>query len=167
MFIVNQTVILTLLAGGAFFDIKGRRIPNWWILSGAVLGLYLHRQEPAWFLVRMLAVTALFFPLYYCRMVGAGDIKLMALACSYCGLSGGASVIFIGFLAGAVWSLVKLIYDRSFLARFSYLTAYVRRLIRTKEVTAYYSPARDGYHMTIPFAVCLFLGGILYYANVF
>lgn len=162
--IVNQTVILCLLAGSAFFDIKNHRIPNIWILLGMAAGMYLHRGEPVWFLLRVLAVTLLFFPLYYCRMMGAGDIKVMSLICGYCNVAGSVTVIATGFLIGAVWSLMKLMYYHSLKERLFYLAAYIQRIIRTKEIGEYYNPSRDGYRMTIPFAVCLFLGGFFYYA---
>ncbi|MBT9776159.1 prepilin peptidase [Clostridium sp. MCC353] len=162
--IVNQTVILCLLAGSAFFDLKNHRIPNVWILLGLAAGIYLHWEEPVWFLLRILAVTLLFFPLYHCRMIGAGDVKVMSLVCGYCKGTGSIYIIGIGFLTGAVWSLAKLLYYHSLKERLFYLAAYIQRTIRTKEIGEYYNPGRDGSRMTIPFAVCLFLGGFLYYA---
>lgn len=136
------------------------------ILIGMASGMYLHAGELVWFMARILIVTLLFFPLYYCRMMGAGDIKVMALVCGYCKAAGGMYIISIGFLIGAVWSLVKLLHDHSLKERLVYLAAYIQRIIRTKEIGEYYNPGRDGYRMTIPFAVCLFLGGFMYFAFI-
>lgn len=164
--IVNQTVILCLLAGAAFFDIKNHKIPNVWILLGMAAGMYLHSEEVILFLLRTFAVICLFFPLYYCRMMGAGDVKVMSLVCGYCGAAGSIYIISFGFLIGAVWSLVKLMYYKSLKERLFYLAAYIQRTIRTKEIREYYNPGRDGYRMTIPFAVCLFLGGFIYFSFI-
>ena len=59
-------------------------------------------------------------------------------------------------------SLIKMLVQRTLFRRLNYLYAYVRRLILTKEVTAYHDPSRDGYTHTIPFGLCLFLGALVY-----
>lgn len=158
MFIAVWILISFILLGGAWFDLMSHRIPNAWILLGASVGLYLYMDSAAGFLIRLCVITALFFPLYCCRMIGAGDIKLMALVCGYCGFRSGGSIIGAAFLAGAVWSFIKLLRSGSLKARLFYFAGYIRRMIQTKEAGIYYSPQRDGYAVTIPFAVCLCLG---------
>lgn len=106
----------------------------------------------------MLTVSALFFPLFICRMIGAGDIKLAALICGYSGFAGGASAIGLGFLIGAFWSFLKMMVKGSFHERFCHLAAYIRRIYHTKTITAYYDKARDGTEAVIPLGVCLFFG---------
>lgn len=167
-------ILLLVLAAGAWYDVREHRIPNWWVAVSMICGVLLCILESAGlpgppgpagafregglFLVRMLAVTALLFPLFYCRMIGAGDIKLAALICGYLGLAGGVLAIGLGFLIGAVWSFLKMIVRGSFRERFHYLTAYIRRVYHTKKITAYYDFARDGAGAVIPLGVCLFLG---------
>lgn len=166
------TLILGLLAGGAMYDVRYHKIPNWWILSGVLLGAglmwWLEAAETKdwwpviWFFVCCFLVVIVFFPLFYCRMIGAGDIKLMALICGYLGLSYGGIAILYGFLLGAILSLTKLLVQKSLLRRLQYLYAYCKRLILTKEVTPYHNPGRDGYEHTIPMGLCLFLGTLFY-----
>ena len=86
---------------------------------------------------------------------------MAALICGYLGLSSGARAIFYGFLIGAIWSLIKLMGSGGFISRFSYLLTYIRYVIQTGKITAYYRPERDGYDMVIPFGLCLFLGTLL------
>lgn len=90
-------------------------------------------KEGGLFLARMLAVTALFFPLFFFRMIGAGDVKLAALICGYSGLTAGAAAIGLGFLIGAFWSFLKMMVKGSFHERFDHLTAYIRRIYHTKK----------------------------------
>jgi prepilin peptidase CpaA len=123
-------------------------------------------KEPAFFLFRMVLVTALFFVLFLCRMIGAGDIKMAALICGYLGFQTGASAIFSGFLIGAFWSLIKMIGNGIFIYRFSYLLTYIRYVFQTGKITAYYCPQRDGYDMVIPFGCCLFLGTLITLAGL-
>lgn len=126
--------------------------------SEASPGTNMYLKECGCFLARMLAVTTLFFPLFICRMIGAGDIKLAALICGYSGIAGGAAAIGLGFLIGAFWSFLKMMAKGSFYERFSHLTAYIRHIYQTKKITAYYDFARDGADAVIPLGVCLFFG---------
>lgn len=130
-------------------------------MGGIGLGLLWWLDLGEGFLLRCLAVIALCFPLFYCRMMGAGDIKLMALICGFLGFTHGGMSILAGFLIGAVMALVKLLVQRSLFRRLYYLYAYFKRMILTKEIVAYHSSSRDGYEHTIPFALCLFLGTLL------
>ncbi|WP_455437861.1 prepilin peptidase [Hungatella hathewayi] len=164
-------ILLLVLAAGAYYDVREHRIPNWWVAVSAVCGILLsmvesgappgpaaYLKECGLFLARMLTVSALFFPLFICRMIGAGDIKLAALICGYSGLAGGASAIGLGFLIGAFWSFLKMMVKGSFHERFCHLAAYIRRIYHTKTITAYYDKARDGTEAVIPLGVCLFFG---------
>lgn len=162
-----------ILAGGAVYDLRDHRIPNWWILGGMAAGLLaqiwlgMGQVEklwwiPAWFFGRGLVVLVVFAPLFHARMIGAGDVKLMALVCGFLGFKDGSVSLFLSFLIGAAMALVKLLVQGSLFQRLSYLSAYLKRLILTKEVAAYHIPARDGYDHTIPFGLCLFLGTLIY-----
>lgn len=162
-----------LLAGGAAYDLRDHRVPNWWVLGGGGIGLgivwWLYAggadtawQIPVWFFLRLLVAIAVFFPLFYVRMIGAGDIKLIALICGFLEFRDGSLSIVYGFLIGAAMALIKMLVQRNLFQRLNYLYAYFRRLILTKEVRAYNDPSRDGYAHTIPFGLCLFLGTLIY-----
>lgn len=130
----------------------------WWLYAEAGESVW---QQPMWFFIRCFVAAAICFPLFHMRMIGAGDIKLMALTCGFLGARDGFECIVYGFLLGAGLSLIKLLVQKSLFQRLNYFNAYVRRLIITKEVTAYYIPSRDGYAYTIPLGVCLFLGTLI------
>lgn len=170
-------MVLVTLAGGAVYDLKEHRIPNWWVFGMTGLGLgflwWLSASEGkssgaaaawqiiGWYFLRCLIVTAICFPLFYCRMMGAGDIKLMAFISGFLGFRSGGKAILISFLIGAAMALVKLLLQGILIQRLKYLYAYFKRLIMTKEAVPYHSPLRDGYEHTIPFGLCLFLGTLL------
>lgn len=163
--------MLVILLGGAWYDMKEQRIPNWWCVLACICGLCLAwygapEGEKVWRLVwyalRLLGVTALWFPLFRLRMIGAGDVKLMALMAGYLGLTTGAHVIGYGFLIGAVLAFLKMLIRRNLRQRLTYFFAYIRRLFLTKEVVPYYRASRDGKSVVIPMGLCLF-GGYLWY----
>lgn len=168
-------LLLLVLAGGAYFDVTEHKIPNWWILSaifsGIVLavikssgsvGFDLILERTGEFLFRMAIICAGFFTLFLFRMIGAGDIKLAALMCGYLGMRDGLMAIMIGLLAGAFWSLLKMVKEGCFTQRITYLTAYFRRVYHTRNITAYYDPGRDGYGSVIPLGVCFFMGCLVF-----
>lgn len=158
------------LAGASWFDVRSQRIPNWWsflgILWGGLLRLVFSGEpvEVVWYFARVLVVIAFFFPLFIVRVLGAGDVKVMALLVGYLGLSSGIRVIGLGFLVGAVWGLGKMVWQRSLHRRWIILSAYIRRLILTREVVPYYQAQRDRSEGVLPFAVCLLLGFLGSYA---
>ncbi len=114
------------------------------------------------YLLRVFLCAAVLFPLFVLRMIGAGDIKLMAVMTGFLGWGNGLRAIFYGCVAGAILALAKLLRQRILLQRLNYLFAYIRRLILTKEIVPYYRIERDGYGVVIPFAFCLFAGYVGY-----
>ena len=158
------------LAGASWFDVRSHRIPNWWsfwgILCGGVLKIGFSGQpvEVVWYFVRMFVVIAFFFPLFTVRVLGAGDVKVMAMLVGYLGLASGIRVIGLSFLVGAVWGLGKMVWQQSLHRRWIILGSYIRRLILTREVVPYYQAQRDRSEGVIPFAVCLLLGFLGSYA---
>ena len=163
-------VLFFILATGSYFDIREHRIPNRLVLFGVVTGVFLSGREAGnqavlwgamFFLNRFFVVTALFFLLFLFRMIGAGDIKIIALIYGYLGYGNGFAAVTGGFIIGAFWSQVLMTVKGCTFQRFSYFLTYIRLLIQTKKITAYYSSARDGYDSVIPLGFCMFLGTIL------
>ena len=168
---MDSGLLLVVLLGGAWYDIREHRIPNWWCICALVGGFILTWTwalpgENLWQLLlyggRILAVTVLWFPLFWLRMIGAGDIKLMALMAGYLGFRAGARAVLYGFFIGAVLAFLKMLVRRNLVQRLTYFFAYIRRLFLTKEAVPYYQASRDGKNAVIPLAVCL-LGGYLWY----
>ena len=172
VFIFLKTGLLAVvLLGGALYDIREQRIPNWWCACGCVLGLWLTwRLAPAGqgagqavlYIIRLLAVTAIWFPLFRLRMIGAGDVKLMALMAGYLGFAVSAGVILYGFFIGAILAFLKMLVYRNLYQRLNYFFAYIRRLFQTREAVPYYQASRDGKEAVIPLGLCL-LGGCVWY----
>lgn len=166
-----------VLAAGAYYDVREHRIPNWWIVvsmaagvllccirEGALAGREVLFTAAMGFSLRMFLVSFIGFWLFLCRMIGAGDIKLAALICGYFGMKDGGMAVGLGLAVGAVWSLCKLVEKERRQRRFRYLAGYVREVLCTKEIKAYYCPGKDGYGDTIPLGVCLFLGTVVWMA---
>ncbi|WP_138311709.1 MULTISPECIES: prepilin peptidase [unclassified Clostridium] len=124
-------------------------------------GLWTAAVMIAAFMVRTMLAAAAGFPFFLFRMVGAGDIKFMAVMAGCFGLERGFWSMAIGLCLGAILALGRMLRDGGICRRFLYLTAYIRRLIQSKEIEAYYCPERDGYQCVIPLGACFFAGMLI------
>jgi prepilin peptidase CpaA len=120
-------VLIALLVVAACIDIKRNRIPNWLVFGGAVYGLLYNTLFPVY--PREVGILfalggwgvglAMLLPMYMLRVMGAGDVKLMAMAGAFLGASatfnagiatfiaGGVLAIAVGLSAGTVVRMVR------------------------------------------------------------
>ncbi len=161
--LVRGLVICLAVAG--LWDVRAGRIPNRWIAFWCIAGLVCFAcgswLAAAGYLIRIVVTVSLFFLLFLYRMMGAADIKCMALICGYLGFETGFRVIGTGLLIGACWSLALLLRRRLLRDRLRRLTAYIGQTFHGKEITAYYVPERDGKEIVVPLVFCLFWGLVL------
>ncbi|MGB0129797.1 MAG: A24 family peptidase [Rhodocyclaceae bacterium] len=117
-----------LLALALAFDTTSRRIPNWLVLAGVVVGAGCNAAlapGPGLFLayggglglqqslLGALAGLGIFLPLYFLRAVGAGDAKLMAAVGAFLGPVQVAGAALLSFACGGVLSLGAALATRS------------------------------------------------------
>jgi prepilin peptidase CpaA len=87
----EQLVLVALLLLAAAIDVRSRRIPNWLTLAGTlcavVMQVFVHASsvEGVVFALGGLAVGMLTLPLWIGGMLGAGDVKLMAMTGAFLG----------------------------------------------------------------------------------
>lgn len=147
-------------------DWHSRKIPNFLLAAGLVMGLALRAAEGMCSgliaVFECTVVLCMLFPLFLCRLTGAGDIKLAAVLAGMAGVKATCLIIAAGLVAAVPVCIVKLLVRRNLNMRLFLFFAYIRQVILTKQVTAYYDPERDGYGDTIPFAVFMFLGYLYY-----
>jgi prepilin peptidase CpaA len=103
----RSLALIVLLVTAATIDVRSHRIPNWLTLSGTAFGLgysafvpfYIHHGFQ-WSLEGWAVCFALLFPLWMMRIMGAGDVKLMAMAGALLGLGGIYYALVFSFIAG-------------------------------------------------------------------
>lgn len=94
-------------------------------------------------------------------MIGAADLKLVALLAAWLGFSETIKILCVGFILGAVWSLQKMLRYGSAFQRFLYLSAYIRQILSNKKIEKYYDPVRDGTECVIPLGTCFCMATVL------
>lgn len=132
-------VLVGLLVTAAVIDWKSYRIPNWLTVSGMAFGLiYNTVAAPIWYqgLLGALAGLAVglivLLPVYVLRVLGAGDVKLMAMVGAIVGLSDILNAVLYSLIVGGVAAIAFAIYHRA-LRR---MTANVTDIIQTMTIAA-------------------------------
>lgn len=119
------SALLLLLLIAAWQDVRHYRIKNTLVITGALVAVIAHTMLPAGLgfdtaLLGWLTGLALLLPLYLLRMMGAGDVKLMAMtgaflgpqavmiACLYILITGGVLSIIVALWRGQFSGLSEL-----------------------------------------------------------
>jgi prepilin peptidase CpaA len=112
-----QCALVLLVVTAAVYDFRFRRIPNWLVLAGLVLGLSLNAVLFQWAGLRASALGlaigfAVYFPLYLLRGMGAGDVKLMAAVGSIVGWADWLGIFFLTAIVGGIAAIALLASQR-------------------------------------------------------
>lgn len=149
---MGEFMLLLFLSGCALSDLKTGKIPNVLVLLGAAsFGLCVFIRGPSsgygfreagtillLFLARLLFTAGALFPLFLFRMMGAGDIKVMAVTAGYLGVESGFETIFYGLAAAAAWSLIYMLRKRILINRIRYFLNYMKYIFRTECILPYH-----------------------------
>lgn len=167
-------VVLLMLA--AFIDVRTFRIPNWLTYGGAVIGLAFGAAiqwrllGPLWALDGFLwslgglaAGLALMLPMYALHVMGAGDVKLMAMVGAFLGLGQIVPAVLCVFVIGGVLALVYVVAHR----RLAQLAANLKEVVfgmafsvvATRRFTAVTPAHSVG---KLPYGVSISVGTIAY-----
>jgi prepilin peptidase CpaA len=122
-------VLIGLLALAAYLDYQTLRIPNWLTGTGVLYGLLFNTMYSAWagsdatagtaasglvFGVIGLVVGLLVpMPLYVLRVMGAGDVKLIAMVGSFIGALAMGKALLAIFITGGIVALSTVVARRS------------------------------------------------------
>lgn len=106
-FELRTMLLAALIAAALACDVRHRRIPNGLVLTGLVCALVYHAALPwglgaAYALKGAVVGLGLLLPLYLLRMLGAGDVKLMAMAGAFIGPGGSLAAVVLTLLCGGV-----------------------------------------------------------------
>ena len=112
--IVFQIILVLVVGIAAIFDVRFRRIPNWLVLTGVLLGLGLNSFLWAWAGLRLSLLGlglafVIYFPLYLVRGMGAGDVKLMAALGSIVGPANWFGIFIVTGLLGGILAVGLLL----------------------------------------------------------
>jgi prepilin peptidase CpaA len=112
-------VLLALLAAAAVCDYRTYRIPNWLTGGGILFALVYNTVVPpvwhagwTWAPAGMLLGFGAMLPMYAMRVMGAGDVKLMAMVGAFLGAAGAVGALLFCVLAGGLAALGFALHKR-------------------------------------------------------
>jgi prepilin peptidase CpaA len=112
-------VLIGLLAVAAVSDVRTGRIPNWLVFGGALYALAYNALYPVYprdigilFALGGLSVGLVaFLPGYLLRVLGAGDVKLMAMVGSFVGTWAAVEAVLASLITGGVLAIALSLYS--------------------------------------------------------
>ena len=130
-----QIVLVLMVAIAAVHDVRFRRIPNWLVLTGLVLGLGLNTFLLRWpgaraSLLGIVLAFLIYFPLYLLRGMGAGDVKLMAAIGAIVGPANWFGIFIISALLGGIAAVFLLLSRGRLLNSLWNISFLFQRLLR-------------------------------------
>lgn len=154
------TLLLLLIA--VVMDVTTGKISNRLICLGLSTGLFFQIWESGTvgvflFLLQMILPVILLFLLFLMRGLGAGDIKLFSMIGSIWNLKVLFYCVIFSFLAGAVFSFIKLLYHKNLFTRLKYFCRYIQGCVETKTISIYREQS-EGKQNIIYFSVSIFIG---------
>ena len=161
--------VLLFAAGAVLMDLRGAKVNNGWILFWLICSLDVQLSSaglPALqpFFSGMLLPFIFLFPFFLFRMLGAGDIKVLAVLGSMMGPGAVLRCLFATFLIGAMLSAALFLSCGGFRDRMSFFLSYLKRCILTGQRMPYLRPGihPESLHMTVPvfLAAMLWAGGL-------
>ncbi|MGA2435386.1 MAG: A24 family peptidase [Bryobacteraceae bacterium] len=112
---IIQVIVGLLVLVAGIYDILWRRIPNWLVMPGFLIGIVLntfihfddgHRWDAAFGFALAMAT---YLPLYLLRGMGAGDVKLAAAIGALVGWQAWIVIFILSGLLGGVLAIILMI----------------------------------------------------------
>ena len=110
--------VLGLVVIAMAFDLHARRIPNWLVATALITALPIQIIAsglpigPVWWIAGALTGSLLLMPGYLLRMVGAGDVKLMAAVGALLGPRAALEAVLVTTAIGGVLAFFALMQKR-------------------------------------------------------
>lgn len=166
-------VLVLVLVAAAVIDYRTFRIPNWLTVGGTFIGLAfstIHAVRPLDGFLGALGGAgvglAVLLPLYLLRVMGAGDVKLMAMVGAFLGLSHIVPAILFAFMTGGIAALVFALANKSLVRLAGNIRSIVQGMafsvIAAQPIGGMAPGASIG---KLPYGVSISAGTILYLAT--
>ena len=168
--LAEHACILLISAQAALSDIRSWRVSNVWILVWSAAGfafdiLFFGGAGIADRCIGAAIPVILLWAFFMFRMIGAGDIKLLALLGIWLKADGILWCLLFSFAAGAAISFARIMFYKNGKERFSQLGNYFIRLINTGIRTGY--DVKNAGKARVHVAVYIFIGVLLKVVGVY
>jgi prepilin peptidase CpaA len=124
MLLINPrySILFALLLVASISDCRSYKIPNWLTFGGSAFALIYSVFIPfspqlgfGWSLGGFALGLCFMLPLYMLGIMGAGDVKLMAMVGAFLGMTHAVYAVLFVFVTGGLAALVYALWNRSLL----------------------------------------------------
>jgi prepilin peptidase CpaA len=166
---VIQGLLILIAIVAAVFDLRSRRIPNWLVLTGLLIGfsinLLLYETDGLKAsLMGMGLALVIYVPLFALRAMGAGDAKLMAAIGSLVGPGPWLVIFVLSAITGGILAVTLLLLKGRLTHTLRNIVFIVTELSQGRS-PAVANPQLSVDHpkaVTLPHAVSIALGSIMF-----
>ena len=116
----RYSILLVLLLVASISDCRSYKIPNWLTFGGSAFALIYSAFMPyspqlgfGWSLGGFALGLSLMLPLYMLGMMGAGDVKLMAMVGAFLGMTHTLYAVLFVFVSGGLAAFVYALWHQS------------------------------------------------------
>lgn len=140
--VIKYTLVIILIIISLYTDTKSYKIKNSFIVIFALAGLIVNCVEAGfsglnnWAIGLILPITLLFL-LFVLRMLGAGDIKLVAVIGGILGIRFLMDCSIYILVAAAIMALLKMLKERNLIKRFKHFFLFIWNIIINRQVGIY------------------------------
>jgi prepilin peptidase CpaA len=128
-------VLVGLLTVAAVSDVRKGRIPNWLVFGGALYALAYNALYPDIGILSALGGLSVglvaLLPGYLLRVLGAGDVKLMAMVGSFVGTWAAVEAVLASLITGGMLAVVMSLYSGRLLLMLRNVVALFRGTVLT------------------------------------
>ena len=116
----RTAVLFILLVIASVNDFRTHKIPNWLTAGGIIFALIYNAAVPfsrdygfLWALGGLFIGFVVMLPCYALRIMGAGDVKLMAMVGAFIGVTDTLHAVIYSFIAGGIAALAFALYNKA------------------------------------------------------
>ena len=116
----RNAILFAFLVTASVYDYRTHKIPNWLTASGIVIALIYNGAVPfsrdhgfLWALGGLMVGFLVILPCYVLRIMGAGDVKLMAMVGAFLGVTDTLYAVIYSFFLGGIAALIFALYNHA------------------------------------------------------
>ena len=167
----RTAILFALLVSASICDYRTYKIPNWLTAGGIVFALIYNAAVPfnrdqgfLWALGGLMVGFMVMLPCYALRIMGAGDVKLMAMVGAFLGVTDTLHAIIYSLIAGGVAALLFAFHTHALSRMFSNLKIMTQMLMLS--AIAGFKPDLQTQSIKsvgkLAFGICISIGTITY-----
>ena len=167
----RTAILLALLVTASISDYRTYKIPNWLTAGGILFALMYNAAVPfnrdqglLWAFGGLMVGFLVMLPCYALRIMGAGDVKLMAMVGAFLGVTDTLHAIIYSLIAGGIAALLFAFHKHALTRMFGNLKNMTQMLMMSAiagfkpdlQIQAIHSVGK------LAFGICISIGTITY-----